>query len=60
MDATPLNRDLASDFDDAVRWQMEIVAGIVGVAGEDDEQPVLPERHALVAEGPDIAPRQEV
>src|SRR5512136_2964221 len=54
-----LDGDLRADLDYAVGRQLEIARGVVGVLSEEDEQLVLPGRHAGARVGPYRAPRQE-
>jgi hypothetical protein len=43
--ATGLQRYLAPELDDAPRWNAEIGDDVVGLPGQEDEQPVLPSWH---------------
>ena len=40
------DRDLSADFDHATRRNLEIIGRVIGDTGEQDEQPILPARHA--------------
>lgn len=46
--ASQLERYLGAEFDDAAGRNAEIVQEVVGLAGEPDVEPVLPQRHAAV------------
>src|ERR1043165_1300518 len=39
------DRDLSTDLDHPVGGKVKVARRIIGVFGEDDEQPVLPDRH---------------
>ena len=43
-----LHCNLAAHFHHAVGWQAEVAAGVIGVAGQANEQIILPDGHALV------------
>jgi hypothetical protein len=38
-------RDLRADLDHPVGGKLKVARRVIGVFGEDDEQPVLPDRH---------------
>src|SRR5665648_85869 len=54
-----LNRHLRSHFHHPPGRDLEIVGGVIGDAGEPDEQPVLPARHDGMGSRLERTPRQE-
>src|SRR4029079_11147086 len=57
--ANPLNIHLSTDLDNPVSGQLEIAARIVGILRQQNEQPVLPQRHSRSWIRADRASRQE-